>query len=447
MDLPDSKTLLICTVGGTPQPVVKAIEKIRPERVIFVCSKDTAPDLSGPKPRFSNPPRDARLISNPPCDSPPVQPQWLEADVNSAATEKVPVRDAQRVDLIIESIHKKLDDAVRKWFDRGAGHNVVVDITGGTKAMSAALALCARQWDCQFYYTGGTQREKANVGVVKDGSEQAFETANPWGALGYQAMDEFRLFFNKGNFAAAQMLADAEKKRTKDGSLTKKFQALGTLAKAYVQWESFKHNDALNILKEVRGRYANDMAACGEAFWNDTIQSQLERNIQQLQHLVDAGKAASAALVRELLANAERRGAEGRLDDAVARLYRCTEAIAQAQLLSERRLDSAAVPLEKLPDSLREKWSSRAEDGLLKLALQDDYALLAELRDGLGIAFRNQRMDGEKSPLSARNGSILAHGFQPISKAVYDELLKCVKELAGILAGGADSDIEFPQLG
>ena len=152
-------------------------------------------------------------------------------------------------------------------------------------------------------------------------------------------------------------------------------------------------------------------------------------------------------MVRELLANAERRGAEGRLDDAVARLYRCTEAIAQAQLLSERRLDSAAVPLEKLPDSLREKWSSRAEDGLLKLALQDDYALLAELRDGLGIAFRNQRMDGEKSPLSARNGSILAHGFQPISKAVYDELLKCVKELAGILAGGADSDIEFPQLG
>ena len=47
------KTLLICTVGGTPQPVVKAIEKIRPGRVIFVCSKDTAPELSGPKPRLN----------------------------------------------------------------------------------------------------------------------------------------------------------------------------------------------------------------------------------------------------------------------------------------------------------------------------------------------------------------------------------------------------------
>ncbi|MGC9260111.1 MAG: hypothetical protein ACP5I8_08570, partial [Phycisphaerae bacterium] len=192
----DTKTLLLCTVGGSPQPVIKAIENIQPERVIFVCSEESKPDLSGPRTRLKNPLRGPV----PPDGSP-----WLEAPVASSAAESAIVKDAQRIDVCIESVQKKLDDAVRKWLGRGDSHRVIVDVTGGTKVMSAALALCARQWPCRYYYTGGTEREKSNVGIVVDGSEKEFETANPWDALGYQAMEDFRMFFNAGQFAAARL--------------------------------------------------------------------------------------------------------------------------------------------------------------------------------------------------------------------------------------------------
>jgi CRISPR-associated protein (TIGR02710 family) len=459
----DSKILLICTVGGSPRPVVKAIEAIRPGRVIFVCSAETRVDLASPQPRIPNPRRETPpvepewlvlrffglTLAAKRRETPPDEPKWLEAPVDSNTAETVIVSDAQRIDLIIQSVHGKLDEEVHHWLGRGEGYEVVVDITGGTKAMSAALALCARQWDCQFYYTGGTQREKANVGVVRDGSEKAFATANPWEALGYQDMEEFRLFFNMGNFAAAKTLAETQKVVRLDKNLKKKFLALSTLAGAYAQWESFEHQEALRSLNDLCATYANDMGACGEAFWNMEFQEEVKQNIEQLTLLVPHGQVPTTALVFELLANAERRGSdnEGRFDDAVARLYRCTEAIAQVRLHGKYGLDSASVPLDKVPESLRAQWASHAENGKLKLGLQDDYALLAALGDDLGNTFRNLNMYGDKSPLSARNGSILAHGFQPIPKKAYSVLLEKVKELARSLGGSAANDVRFPKLG
>ena len=35
-------TTLICTVGGSHQPIEKAIKSIQPDHVLFVCSQDDA---------------------------------------------------------------------------------------------------------------------------------------------------------------------------------------------------------------------------------------------------------------------------------------------------------------------------------------------------------------------------------------------------------------------
>ena len=324
---------------------------------------------------------------------------------------------------------------------------MIVDITGGTKVMSAALALCARQWPCRYYYTGGTERGNNNVGIVVDGSEKEFETENPWDALGYQALEEFRLFFNANQFAAARLCAEEAKKRAGDEGIKKKFQAWETLASGYAAWESFDHATALTDLNSVAGKYANDMAANGDAIWGGEQKNLACENIEQLTQLSGSRGQPTAMMVFELLANAQRRGAEGRYDDAVARLYRCTEAIAQFRLLDRYKLDSGAVPLGKLPKSLQDKWSSRALDGMLKLALQDDYALLRELGDDLGRKFTELGMAGEKSPLSARNSSILAHGFIPISEKAYGRLLGCVQALAEALGGFEAGGINFPKIG
>ena len=90
------------------------------------------------------------------------------------------------------------------------------------------------------------------------------------------------------------------------------------------------------------------------------------------------------------------------------------------------------VPLERVPESLRITWASRADNGLIPLGLQDAYALLAVLNDPLGTKFQSVGLSGMKSPLVARNRSIFAHGFERVSDAVFDKLWTSALSLANV---------------
>src|SRR5207245_1390146 len=99
-------------------------------------------------------------------------------------------------------------------------------------------------------------------------------------------------------------------------------------------------------------------------------------------------------LVADLLANARRCATGRRFDDAVARLYRAVEALAQTRLRMEYGIgDTSHVPLEELPEGLRAAKAPQAQDGAVWLALQDAYTLLRERGDPLGECFRRRRLD------------------------------------------------------
>ncbi len=429
--------LLICTVGGSPDPICDAINRIKPHMVIFVCSEKSKPDLSPGRPRFTVPAR---------TESSAAAASAAEANIDSACSENVVVGDEQKIESCIQSIREFAQGTVREWLGRSQNHRVVVDITGGTKAMSAALALCARAWPCRVYYTGGSKRERDGLGIVATGHEEAFETENPWDALGYQAIEEFRLFFNCGQFNTAGKIATDSKKRSAADKMKRQFNALETLAHAYEKWELFDHNAARTRLADATDKYANDIRACGAAFEDQKLRQGLQSNLAQLGTLA-AAAGDGIEFPGELLANAQRRGAEGRLDDAVARLYRCAEAIAQYQLKTKYRIDSSKADLQHLPEELREKFKAKADaGGNVRLGLQDDYEILCSMKDLLGMKFKELKMDQDASPLSARNKSILAHGFQPISQKDYESLLRAVKQLVDIIAPGL-SPVEFPRIG
>jgi CRISPR-associated protein (TIGR02710 family) len=145
-------------------------------------------------------------------------------------------------------------------------------------------------------------------------------------------------------------------------------------------------------------------------------------------------------MVADLLANASRRNEEGRFDDGVARLYRAIEALAQLALAERHGITSTdKIGLECIPESLRHDWKPRAENGVLRLGLQDIYSLLDSMGDPLGKTFRDLALhDPERSPLTARNQSILAHGFQPVSEKVFEQLWKAAIKL------GEFSDQQLP---
>lgn len=149
--------------------------------------------------------------------------------------------------------------------------------------------------------------------------------------------------------------------------------------------------------------------------------------------------------VADLIANARRCRRRGRYDDAVARLYRAIEAVAQCRLAGEHQIsDTGHVPLDRLPGELRQTWANRLNGGAIFLGLQDDYELLASLGNPLGALFRELDLhDRKKSPLTARNQSILAHGFDAVSPKVFDQLWEAALRLAGLEEGEL---VQFPTL-
>jgi hypothetical protein len=85
-----------------------------------------------------------------------------------------------------------------------------------------------------------------------------------------------------------------------------------------------------------------------------------------------------------------------------------------------------------MPEDLRNRLADRAEDGHVRLGLQDAYALLAALGDPLAQQFRQAGLHRRESPLSVRNRSVLAHGFERVSEKASDALWRMALDLAQV---------------
>jgi len=173
-------------------------------------------------------------------------------------------------------------------------------------------------------------------------------------------------------------------------------------------------------------------------------------------------------LLIDLINNAERRIKEGKYDDAVARLYRAFELIAQIKLLELGLIDEIrlkdnkifAILLEKLKEKtsndIVEKYKEYQKpddtnNGVIKIALKKDYELLSDLKEELGNVYKE--LEDKKSKISKllknRNNSILAHGLEPVEKQTAEELFEEVKKYSKILIPNIEEKLkqaEFPKI-
>jgi CRISPR-associated protein (TIGR02710 family) len=405
---------MICTVGGSPEPIINAIRYWKPDRVHFIPSPETKSQ---------------------------VEDIQIRSELGFGASDVSEVSDPQNFSSCVKEI-QQLEDYVHRWLSVADTRDVIVDFTGGTKCMSAALTLVARRWRCTFSYVGGSERTKGGVGTVVSGKERVVHSVNPSNALGYQAIEDACLLFDRLAFTpAAELLEDALK--TIDRAPAKRTIAtLRQLCEAYAFWDRFDHVKALNGLRNVLKNEADLKEALG-SFRANSVIATIERNEKILESLPT--QTATSAVLADLIANADRRRREGRCDDAVARLYRAIEATAQLALLERHAIPSTdGVSIACVPESLRERWAAKAENGKLRLGLQDAYELLDALHDELGKTFKELRLhEMNQSPLSARNQSILAHGFQAVGTAVVNQLFKAAVRLSGL---GREELPQFPRL-
>lgn len=411
--------LLIFTVGGSPDPIVASIRNFKPGKILFVPSPETSGQI------------ESQIL-------PLLEKE--EYPLTHASYEVKPVPDAQDFDLCVKALrHLKPD--VDAWTRRGNHFMVAADITGGTKCMSAALALVAHQWVCEFIYVGGTERSKGGIGVVVSGKEQVVNSANPWNSLGYQAAEEAILFFNGGNYLAAVESITRALPRIGNTLAKSELSALKQLAEAYERWDCFDHKGAGVKFADVY-KNLNDLAHCTQM-----DRTFLEQTILKHKEIVDSLAQAipSMETVLDLIANARRRAGQGRYEDAVARLYRAIEAIAQVRLSEEYKINTADVAAEKLPETIRSKWVARKKGQRLMLPLQGDYELLRDLQDPLSTRFDSLGFDSKESSLGMRNNSILAHGFAPVGEVGFDGLLKKTLGLCSIEEQTLPEFLQFGQ--
>lgn len=419
MDAP-SHVLLVCTVGGSPEPVVAALKRWRPVRVRFVHTPQTKETVK----RSVQEAAEQGFVLDPGRYHPMLE-----------------LPDAEDLVSCIDRL-RVLSGEVEDWVSGGEGFQVVVDLTGGTKCMSAAIATHASRWPCLLSYVGGDLRTRDGVGVVVSGHERVRPTVNPWDALGHHAVGDFVVLFDQRAYAAAANLAERTKKRISILKRKSEFASLEQLAKALDAWDRFDPANSMSLLDRVH-KSANELCAALGTPRGERALEGVTRLVTHLGQLVRE-EPPSRHHVLDLLANARRRRDEGRFDDAVARLYRAIEAIAQLALKERHHVASTEkVPLETIPEPLRTKWVPRANEGVIALGLQDDYALLAALGDDIGRKFQDAGLSSQTSPLVVRNRSILAHGFDRVTQIVFNKLWTSALSLADVGEQGLPS---FPDL-
>lgn len=414
--------LLIATVGGAPEPLVASLLHWRPGRVIFIVTPQTRDSVA----------RDLvpRLQAS----------GWPDFDPGRYDLHEVP--DAQDYPGLVNEL-RRLDDRVAAWRRDHDDASIIADFTGGTKAMSAALALVAARWPCRFSYVGGTERTKDGVGIVVSGKEQVVQCHNPADALALLTLDTALALLRTHAFAAAAIVLQDALRRATDPARKAELGTVLLLAQALADWDRFQHRDALHKLRDLY-KHSHDLeVALGSRTLAQALLTRcaaLQRHLEALlkAKTPDGALTVSRELILDLLANARRRLDEHRWDDATARLYRALEATAQFHLKRHGICDTGRVALDQVPGPLRHQWTPRAENGHLQLGLQDAWQLLQTLDARAAAPFFEAGLaDPQESPLTVRNQSILAHGFAPVT----DKAAKALLDVALRLLGATETDL------
>jgi len=381
---------MIISTGGTPAPIIKAIIHYRPEFISFLASQDTVHNISD------------------------IKKACQEKSVNFKSEITI-------VDNVNDLLHcfEKAEEAIRRVTDKNFSKDrVIVDYTGGTKNMSVSIALAAISHGFSFSYVGGKERTKNGVGIVIDGSEEIYKSVNPWDFLAVDEKRQIALLFNQYQFMAAKQLCDRlSEKATRQKTFFKK---LGFAIEGYYLWDLFRHKDALYKFQRAK---IEEIQESGEVAFKE-LAAKAQKNIRFLEVLIKNSQKLSINYILDIYANAERRFEEGKIDDAILRLYRLSEMIAQERLINRYGIDTSNVKPEQIPANLREEFVRRYKnsmDGKIKLPQNASFELLYVLNDEVGMAFETNK----KTFLgiqSSRNQSYLAHGFSFSKDSTYKKL-------------------------
>lgn len=414
---------LILSCGGSPEPLIYSIKNINPDFVYFLCSNDSKEEVTN-------------IIK--------------ESEFS------------KEYDVKIVNDHESLDESFAKSREiikelENDYDNIHIDFTGGTKPMVSGLVLAAIGENCSYSYVGSKNsqsRDKNGLGIVQDGFEQIKEQKDPYDVFAVMEFEKGMDFFNRYQFGAAKSNFEDASKKLESEHLKQLTKVYLDIVEVYDKWDKFNNKtdngrvlvsglekilNNVNYLENIKDYLNNN--------YPDFI-NQIEKNIEFLRLKISRKGRIKLADVpyylSDLLNNAKRRIEEGKYDDAVARLYRSIELVAQFKLTEcgvideENLYKNSEFKINKL--SLSNLQNIEANNFVkdlpvydksgknFPLALKNSYCLLKKL----GCEFATEYLDDNdiNNNINSRNSSILAHGLNPIDNNKANELYSQVLEYA-----------------
>jgi CRISPR-associated protein (TIGR02710 family) len=341
--------------------------------------------------------------------------------------------DAANIMVCDQALSRMLPELLKKW-DVQFGE-LVVDLTGATPAMAAALSAASLPWTSRVVtlVDASAASEKTDESVVIEGRERLWLQGNPWDEAAPVARHEGCELFNRGAFSAAASTFRHLEARVSGGQKPF-YRALADLADGYQLWERFQYRLAWDKLKT--SLKALDMAALwGGPPGVKSLIPLIKANAGFLEKIVLDPAEVKEAVALDLLAHAGRRAHVDHDPEAAMRaLVRALEAFAQQQLYKQYKIKTWDVQPEQLPETLRETCRScylDDIDGKFKLPLQSQFRVLAGLGDQMGQVFLAQ-WPKMKPLLDAASQAVLGHGFEPVKAERVQQLHDIVVKLSGV---------------
>ena len=408
---------MIISLGGTPEPIAHAIGEHRPRCVCFLASQQSVYLLGKVR-------------------------ELLEQKGFTLAETKVVLVD--NVDDLIHCYERALDCARFLEEQQITADAVMVDYTGGTKNMTAALALATVGKGYRFSYVGGSSRNKGGLGIVETGFEVVHTGISPWQIFAVEEWQHLVLYVGQYQYEAALTLI-RETARRLPLAEGKRWQGLETTLEGLLYWDRFNHKEALAKFQQGVQELENWVQFRGDQVIADFIREcrPCLKFLQAMAQESHGFQTPTRLLLVDLVANAERRGTQGHYDDGMARLYRALELQGQIVFLQKTAASTSEVPLDVIPPTLQDDFSRRyagPAKGKLQLPLFATFQVLQALRDPVGDQFFTRKADFLKI-ISARNNSILAHGVIPVSKKAFEHMRDLIRQTFKI-----EETVSFPRL-
>jgi len=458
-------TVLIVTLGTSPEPIINCISSLRPDRVVFVCSSESQKLVD-------------MVLSKVPLPD-------FQADRDLVVLQqRLAGKDSDELDNELDQLDRvylRALDLFERVRDENRRCRIIADYTGGTKTMTTGLAMAAiDDGDVELHLTI-SQRiteeteasrfnyDAANVclqGVIQESqlSAKQKKTLNQLRGLldafkqmaknnrhstvsGYSAPvavstaaiharrlreRELPSLLKRHDYEAARQAVRRVQGITDPDADTRLWlQKLEAVLVGLDAWDRFDHRRALEVLEGL------DDPRLRESLLfplKRVIASRrlLDREAEEQRWPQMKGHGLEA--VEDLLRNAERRAGQQRYDDAVGRLYRAMELTEQLLLklavcdqVGPNGIDTANVQVDRLPAAIQAQWRSKAEGKTsntvkgLKIGLADGFDLLAALGHPTGQAWHERRSELVNA-INTRNNSLFAHGFRPVDYSAWRDL-------------------------